>query len=223
MSWLRRGPRRAVKESGTDLMLHHQLMTAFHQYCTETWNDSLAAVSDDYRPGDEMFDLGSGTVRGDQDAVNLLANAIQIMEAVNLSMGQLHASWQKEHHAAVTDLPSSAANLLSLTQRMIEIGAAKVSWRKMWLAARESPTVASGLDEVLAAERETAVAEALCLRDVRRDLRIDDDDFLATACVAFNLARQRVLHLPPLTVREFLTLYYAGIEGQRPRFFSSDM
>ncbi len=114
MTWFKRKAG-SDKSSARDLLLHHQLMTAMHQFCTETWNDALESVATDYEPGDEGLIPGHGVVSPTEETAAVLGNAVAIQRTVFESAGRMHARWCESNRARLDSLPASADDLVGLT------------------------------------------------------------------------------------------------------------
>lgn len=101
---------------------------------------------------------------------------------------------------------------------MIERGNRQIEDGTEWVANPSSETDPRPLVDV---ERQATAKSLRALNKFIRKHGFSNDDFLKINCEAFNSVRHSI-RLAPLHLEDFTSRYFAGMSGNRARFFSED-
>lgn len=194
------------------LIVHLQKMLAYQQLSMEVLNDSVGAITEIptnevERP--EAFLDSTNQVEFEQNVLPALQRKLNILE----KLSEEHKAFCRPvipQHADIYDLFSEF--FTALTER----GKLQITKGKKWVANPNVDVDASRLDEV---EKQSMSKSLPALNKLIMKHGLSNEDFLQINCEAFNSIREFV-GLAPLPLVEFVSRYFAGMSGQRARFFT---
>lgn len=202
------------REQALRLIVHLQKMLAYQQLSMEVLNDSVRTVTE--MPTNEVerseaFLDSTNQAGFEQNVLPALQRKLNVLEKLSAE----HKAFCRpviQRHADIYDLFSEF--FTALTER----GKLQITEGKRWVANPNADVDPSRLDE---AEKQSMSKSLPALNDLIRKHGLSNEDFLQINCEAFNSVREFV-GLDPLPLVEFVSRYFAGMSGQRARFFTDE-